>query len=89
MSVLAGLSSDAQLVRRKGDDSIITRVHIDPEIGEADGFEVVAPVNLFIEVGAYDALISGHQGWRRFWGPEGVAYVHASAEAVEELAASL
>lgn len=90
MSILANLSVDAQLNRRKGPHTIITRAHIDLESGEADGYEVAASIELFVAAKAYDKYIAGDEGWRRFLlGPDGVAYVHASAEKVEELARSL
>ena len=88
MSILANLSVDAQLNRRKGSHTIITRVHLANGV-VPDGYEVVAPIELFVAAGTYDKYIAGDEGWRRFLSPEGVAYMHADAAKVEELAASL
>ena len=88
MSELAGLQPGMQIVRRKGNDSIITRAHINLATGQPDGFEVVAPIRLFVAAGAYDICLP-EEGWWRFPSHDGLAYVHNDAARVEELAAML
>lgn len=80
-NILSTLPKDVQLTDSQG---VITRVHLDGDL-EPDGYEVVAPIEAFMAIEAFD-LIGECLGWRRFLCNDGFAYVHRDADQVDTLA---